>query len=161
MFLTYKKIEIDQRPKPNEKPIRLKWSYGVFGAKIKDITKHLVKTMKHAYLHTIFALLLAGFFTSHAHSFNEQDDNIAQDQQTLIEEQEIIIPLAEKITQTPAVLPIRGQSKQKIKSLFGEPNKLHDAKGKPPIERWDYDGFSVYFESHAVIHTVIKRSMQP
>ena len=26
--------------------------------------------------------------------------------------------------------------------------------GKPPITRWDYDGFSVYFEHQHVIHAV-------
>jgi|GEM_PF-3492633 len=134
----------------------MKWSYGVFGAKINYITEHLVKTMKHAYLHTIIGLIITGFCISHAHGFNEESDTITADQQTIVEEQEILIPLAEKITKTPAALPIRGQSKKRIKSLFGEPNMKHEAKGTPPIERWDYDEFNVYFESHAVIHTVIK-----
>lgn len=139
----------------------MKWSYGVFGAKINYINEHLVKNMKHSYLHTIIGLLITGLCFSHAHGYNEQADAMMPEQQTLVEEQEIIIPLSEKITQTPAARPVRGQSKRKIKSLFGEPDMQHEAKGKPPIERWDYNEFSVYFESNVVIHTVIKRSVNP
>lgn len=125
------------------------------------ITEHLVTTMKHTYLHTIIGLLITGLCFSHAHGYNEQGETMEPGPQTLIEEQEIIIPLSEKITQTPSALPVRGQSKRKIKTLFGEPNMQHEAKGIPPIERWDYDEFSVYFESNVVIHTVIKRSINP
>jgi len=37
---------------------------------------------------------------------------------------------------------------------FGAPKTRHDAVGKPPITRWDYDGFSVYFEYQHVVHAV-------
>lgn len=78
--------------------------------------------------------------------------------ETITEEREVIIPLSEKVTKTPAAVPMRGQSTSKIKALFGEPKKAHKATGKPPISRWDYDEFTVYFESGFVIHTVIKHT---
>ena len=32
------------------------------------------------------------------------------------------------------------------------------ALGNPPITRWDYPQFSVYFENDRVLHTVLARS---
>ena len=114
--------------------------------------------MKHIPIPSILCLLSSALFFSHAHGFNDEPESKMANTETFIEEQEVVIPLAEKITQTEAALPVRGQGKSKIKTLFGEPNKQHPAKGKPPIERWDYSEFSVYFESGVVIHTVIKHS---
>lgn len=51
-------------------------------------------------------------------------------------------------------LPARGSLMKTVEAKFGAPRVKHDAVGKPPITRWDYDGFSVYFEYQHVIHTV-------
>jgi len=37
------------------------------------------------------------------------------------------------------------------------PAERHEAVGQPPITRWDYPTFSVYFENDRVIHAVAKR----
>ena len=37
------------------------------------------------------------------------------------------------------------------------PRQKHGAVGEPPITRWDYPGFSVYFEHETVIHSVARR----
>lgn len=50
--------------------------------------------------------------------------------------------------------PDRGQSMQAVEARFGAPQARHDAVGKPPITRWDYPGFSVFFENQRVIHAV-------
>jgi len=42
---------------------------------------------------------------------------------------------------------------------FGLPDEEHPAVGKPPITRWDYREFSVYFESGHVVDSV--RHHQP
>ncbi|MNP72185.1 hypothetical protein D3C76_1686850 [compost metagenome] len=42
---------------------------------------------------------------------------------------------------------------------FGLPDQEHPAVGKPPISRWDYREFSVYFESGQVVDSV--RHHQP
>ncbi|GLZ85466.1 hypothetical protein Pres01_15170 [Metapseudomonas resinovorans] len=56
-------------------------------------------------------------------------------------------------------LPVRGESQRAVLERFGLPDKEHPAVGKPPISRWDYREFSVYFESGQVIDSV--RHHQP
>ncbi|MDH5181887.1 MAG: hypothetical protein OEZ39_12420 [Gammaproteobacteria bacterium] len=51
-------------------------------------------------------------------------------------------------------LPGRGMTKENVLSQFGEPEKKYSAVGTPPISRWVYKGFTVYFESNYVIHAV-------
>ncbi len=55
----------------------------------------------------------------------------------------------------PAVeLPPRGAKMAAVEARFGAPVARHSAVGKPPITRWDYKGFSVYFEYQHVVHAV-------
>ncbi|MDH4581767.1 phosphodiesterase [Pseudomonas sp. BN415] len=56
-------------------------------------------------------------------------------------------------------LPTRGESQRSVLQRFGLPDEEHAAVGKPPISRWDYREFSVYFESGRVIDSV--RHHQP
>jgi hypothetical protein len=51
--------------------------------------------------------------------------------------------------------PTRGQSMQAVETRFGAPQTREAPRGQPPITRWDYNGFSVYFEHQHVIHTVV------
>jgi hypothetical protein len=51
--------------------------------------------------------------------------------------------------------PVRGMSQSTVLQRFGEPLNRHPTVGKPPITRWDYDGFSVVFEGRHVIHTIV------
>lgn len=51
-------------------------------------------------------------------------------------------------------LPRQGESQQAVEARFGQPETRHPAVGQPPIGRWDYPGFSVYFESGKVIDSV-------
>jgi hypothetical protein len=53
--------------------------------------------------------------------------------------------------------PTTGQSMDKVKSRFGEPANSMPAIGEPPITRWVYDNFTVYFEHDLVINTVVHR----
>jgi hypothetical protein len=50
--------------------------------------------------------------------------------------------------------PVRGMSMEKVEALFGAPIQRAAPVGEPPITRWEYPGFVVYFEHHLVIHTV-------
>lgn len=50
--------------------------------------------------------------------------------------------------------PTRGMSMATVESRFGQPQTRHQAVGDPPITRWDYANFSVYFEYDRVIHAV-------
>lgn len=53
--------------------------------------------------------------------------------------------------------PATGQSMDKVRSRFGDPANTMPAVGDPPITRWVYDNFTVYFEHDLVINTVIHR----
>ncbi len=50
--------------------------------------------------------------------------------------------------------PARGMSMDKVEAAFGTPTQRTGPVGEPPITRWEYPGFVVYFEHHLVIHTV-------
>lgn len=50
--------------------------------------------------------------------------------------------------------PDRGMTMKAVEAKFGAPSSRHDAVGRPPITRWDYAGFSVFFEHDRVIHSV-------
>lgn len=52
-------------------------------------------------------------------------------------------------------LPVNGQTKQAIESRYGAPAQKHSAVGDPPISRWDYDRYSVYFEHDKVLYSVL------
>nr|WP_288499743.1 phosphodiesterase [uncultured Pseudomonas sp.] len=56
-------------------------------------------------------------------------------------------------------VPQKGQSKRSVLERFGLADEEHPAVGKPPITRWDYREFSVYFEYDHVIDSV--RYLQP
>ena len=50
--------------------------------------------------------------------------------------------------------PARGSTMKSVEAKYGEPQQRHATVGKPPITRWDYAGFSVFFEHDRVIHSV-------
>ena len=53
--------------------------------------------------------------------------------------------------------PSRGMSQTSVRSKFGSPAAMKSAVGDPPISRWEYQDFIVYFEYDKVIHAVAKR----
>ena len=50
--------------------------------------------------------------------------------------------------------PSRGMSMAQVEARFGSPTDKLAAVGNPPITRWVYPGFTVYFEGQHVIHAV-------
>ncbi|HEX6929485.1 MAG TPA: hypothetical protein VF267_09560 [Gammaproteobacteria bacterium] len=52
-------------------------------------------------------------------------------------------------------VPTRGMDMDKVRRVYGEPLNMHSAVGDPPITRWDYENYSVFFEYDKVIHSVI------
>ncbi|GMR07647.1 MAG: hypothetical protein BMS9Abin26_0650 [Gammaproteobacteria bacterium] len=52
--------------------------------------------------------------------------------------------------------PLKGMSMDQVLSAFGAPVEEIDAVGEPPISRWVYDQYTVYFEDHIVIHSTVK-----
>ena len=54
-------------------------------------------------------------------------------------------------------MPTRGMTQDRVRSVFGSPESQDGAVGEPPISRWHYAGFVVYFEYDRVIHSVTRR----
>lgn len=52
------------------------------------------------------------------------------------------------------VRPNRGMSMETVESRWGTPITKRGAVGDPPITRWEYPTFIVYFEYRNVIHAV-------
>ena len=50
--------------------------------------------------------------------------------------------------------PVRGTSMENVQATYGTPTSQQAAVGDPPIARWNYAGFVVYFEYDLVIHAV-------
>jgi hypothetical protein len=53
--------------------------------------------------------------------------------------------------------PTRGMSQESVQANFGAPESTVAAVGDPPISRWEYSDFVVFFEHNLVIHSVTKR----
>ena len=54
--------------------------------------------------------------------------------------------------------PNRGMTAASVESRFGAPQGKRAAVGDPPITRWEYPEFVVFFEYDRVIHAVRKRN---
>ena len=66
----------------------------------------------------------------------------------------IVVDDQVQVRESTVEKPKRGVTMSEVESKFGPPSAKHDAVGAPPITRWDYAGFSVFFEHDRVIHAV-------
>ena len=55
-------------------------------------------------------------------------------------------------------MPRRGISMAAVEEQFGPPVRVLAAVGDPPITRWVYPGYTVYFENQLVIEPVTRTS---
>jgi hypothetical protein len=62
------------------------------------------------------------------------------------------------VKESDVVTPARGMTMDQVAAKFGAPVSKVPAIGKPPISRWEYPGFVVYFEADHVIHSVVANS---
>jgi len=53
--------------------------------------------------------------------------------------------------------PTRGMTQESVEATYGGPTNARAAIGEPPITRWEYANFVVFFEFDKVIHAVSKR----
>jgi len=53
--------------------------------------------------------------------------------------------------------PARGMTQNSVQSKYGSPVNVRAPVGDPPITRWEYQNFVVFFEYDRVIHAVNKR----
>lgn len=69
----------------------------------------------------------------------------------------IQVPIASQASDLQSVArPERGSSREAVIAEFGNAIAVGPAVGDPPISRWEYQDFYVYFEYEHVIHTVLK-----
>ena len=68
----------------------------------------------------------------------------------------IQIPVGQQAPQNQDLpRPTRGMSEAAVLERFGLPESRSDPVGDPPISKWTYPGYTVYFESGTVIHSVL------
>lgn len=66
--------------------------------------------------------------------------------------------LIEEVRQAERMtLPTNGMSMAEVRARFGEPTTQENPVGEPPITRWDYQKWSVYFEYKLVLFTVLHK----
>jgi hypothetical protein len=62
------------------------------------------------------------------------------------------------VKESDVATPTRGMTMNEVMTKFGAPVSKVPAVGSPPISRWEYAGFVVYFERDHVIHSVVANS---
>jgi hypothetical protein len=98
-------------------------------------------------MHLARTMLVAGIFAALAGPIPAQ----AQDTQ----EQSI----AQEPPNSPEGIPrpTRGMTMEQVRKQFGEPDTVEPAVGDPPITRWVYGKYTVYFEYQYVLHSVVHK----
>jgi hypothetical protein len=67
--------------------------------------------------------------------------------------------LIDRVAKTAHVpVPQRGQTMATVESSFGEAEQQLGPVGDPPITRWVYPEFTVYFEGNRVIQSVVNKA---
>lgn len=67
----------------------------------------------------------------------------------------VAIPVGQQGADQAIARPTTGLSMAQVSSQFGEPERKIPAVGNPPISRWIYHTYTVYFEHDRVIHSVL------
>jgi hypothetical protein len=86
-------------------------------------------------IYTFIALMLGAFGASHADTLQVEGIHAGGD----------------------GSRPTRGMTAASVESRFGAPQAKVAPVGDPPISRWEYQDFVVFFEHDRVIHAVVKR----
>ncbi|UCG72146.1 MAG: hypothetical protein JSV45_12970 [Chromatiales bacterium] len=68
----------------------------------------------------------------------------------------LLLDGVEQASTSASQRPSRGMTMDKVASTWGQPATKNSAVGDPPISRWEYPNFIVYFEYSRVIHAVHK-----
>jgi hypothetical protein len=53
--------------------------------------------------------------------------------------------------------PANQMTRDMVRATYGEPSEMVPAVGDPPISRWIYPDFTVYFEYERVLTSVVHR----
>lgn len=74
-----------------------------------------------------------------------------------ISAEELAVSVAQQGNQTVQT-PRNGQKMENVEAQYGEPIERVSPVGEPPISKWVYSDFTVYFEHELVLHAVVHRS---
>ena len=66
----------------------------------------------------------------------------------------LLIEGLQSASTTTDARPVRGMSMDAVQAKWGQPLTQRGAVGEPPISRWEYGDFIVFFEYQRVIHAV-------
>lgn len=69
----------------------------------------------------------------------------------------IRLPSGDATIVTAKDSPRRGATQAQVEGRYGPPQQRTAAVGSPPISRWDYADYSVYFEGDRVLHAVAQQ----
>ena len=97
--------------------------------------------IKHLLTQVLYGALLLGFAASPAHAERQTTGDIL-----------LIEKVMERMSRD---LPGNGLTMAEVEQRFGTPAERAPAVGEPPITRWTYDDYSVYFEYQLVIESVL------
>lgn len=70
----------------------------------------------------------------------------------------VVVDGAVQVRPADIETPRRGMRMNDVEARFGAPASRTPAVGEPPISRWEYAGFTVYFERDIVLHAVVRGS---
>lgn len=84
---------------------------------------------------TVLALLLGGFGAANAETLEMEGTSQA----------------------SGVAKPTSGMTAESVEATFGAPDARVAPVGDPPISRWEYKDFVVFFEYDRVIHAVVRR----
>ncbi|MAA73960.1 MAG: hypothetical protein CMN28_04580 [Salinisphaeraceae bacterium] len=82
-----------------------------------------------------------------------------EEQVIFYESTETVPPPSRRMSE--ADLPQQGTTQAAVRARFGDPVRSFPAVGDPPITRWDYQNFRVFFEYNLVLHAVIPGAFPP
>ncbi|QGX38614.1 hypothetical protein [Permianibacter aggregans] len=74
--------------------------------------------------------------------------------------EELKIPISEQGNEE-VKRPHKSMLKADVERVFGAPLDRTEPVGEPPISRWHYEKFIVYFEYDHVVHTVLIHKRKP
>ena len=67
----------------------------------------------------------------------------------------VVIDDQVQVRESQMPTPRRGSTMSEVEKQFGAPTEKHATVGQPPITRWDYHGFAVFFEHDRVVDSVV------
>lgn len=77
-----------------------------------------------------------------------------------------VLAVPDSVVEAPVSTPARGSTQAAVLRTYGQPVEQYAPVGgghpkQPPITRWDYERYSVFFERDLVIDVVVRGQPEP